>query len=409
VSIDIEVMNTASRKARVLQEVERQDLFDDARRLRQERDARSARPNSDRTTSRLRTGNQVIRNLEIPWLVDGVLHRVGLGQLAAAEDAGKSVITIDLALSIANGLPEWAGFPINRHGPVVYVAMEGGPVIESFIAAWLATHPGTDLERFYLLDEEELDLSDPGSVGELDRDLDLEGIAPALIVFDTQLDVTGGTDEMSPALGYLMKRIRAWAVSRECFGLLLHHAPYNEKRGRGSTSQRGKCDVLLFADKTAQTLSVQKVKGRPKPASFRYQIEGAGRVAPGVTGPMVSYEGGGHGLGSLLASSAVQAAIAAEDAAQRDANTRAAILEILVGESQSMLRDRNPTKGWSNSEVAAALGAYASRTADDGGPRDVHTSKRYYSPILDALANEGIICDLTVAWKTGMSRRWALA
>jgi hypothetical protein len=348
-------------------------------------------------TSRLRKGDGLVRNTTIPWLVEGVLHEKGLGQLAAPEDTGKSIISIDLALSIANGLPEWAGYRIRRPGPVVYVAMEGGPVIESYINSWLGAHAGCNGDNLYLLDEEELNFTDDKTVAWLERDIDIEGIEPVLVVFDTQIDVTGATDEMKPEMGQMLAKVRRWLVARGAFGLLLHHPPYGEKRGRGSTSVRGKADVLVYADKDTSMVSWQKVKGAVKPAPFRFQID---------RGPVVWYPGA-PGLSELAATEAAQEA---DESIAKERRTRAAILEILTGESPKMLREKNPTSGWSDAELRTALEARSTRSADEGGQSDVHTHKKYVTPIMKALTDGETpsVVDNAVSWTSGQQREWAL-
>lgn len=354
----------------------------------------------DPALSRLRNGADVVRNTTIPWLIEGAIHTTGLGQFVAPENTGKSIMAVDLALSIANKFPAWAGYDIRRTGPVVYCAMEGGPVVQSYISAWLHNHPGTDLDDFYLLDEEELDLSSTESVQRLLRDIYNVEIKPVLIVFDTQIDVTGAVDEMSPEIGQLLACARRMLVGLGCFGLLLHHPPYNEKRGRGSTSVRGKADVLAFVDKSAKRIEWQKVKGAKTPGPVSFEIS----PSIGHPGPVVTYPGA-PGLSELARTPAAEAGYAA--VAKNEA-TKSAILEILEGDSPSMMREKKPTRGWNNTELIKALEGYASRPVEDGGPREVHTHKNFVGPLLDALHTANQIIDHTESWRSGMARQWAL-
>lgn len=344
--------------------------------------------------SRLRHGADVIRQATIPWLVDQVIHETGVGQLAAPEDTGKSIVAVDLALSVANGLKDWAGYEIVRPGPVVYVAMEGGPVIQSYIDAWLKYHPGTDLENFYILDEEIFTFGDAVVLAEFERDLLADGVDPVLFIFDTQIDVMGDeVDENGVQIGHMFRGVRGWSIKHNAFSLLLHHASYDTRRGRGSTSIRGKCDVMAFLDKKTNTFEWQKIKGNRKPAPFPFEITGV----VGSTGACVIWP-------DTAGLSRTEGAQRGFDTGDKDIATQEAILDIL--ESQSNRMQLGKAAGWSNSEICNALKGLRASESD---PHEVHVSPKYVSPVLECLSRMGLIVDKANAAENGKGFQWRLA
>src|SRR5262249_7475506 len=68
------------------------------------------------------------------WLVDRLLVAGSLGLLYGPPAAGKSLLALDWACSIATGEP-WLGRPV-RPGPVLYVAAEGSAGLGVRVAAW---------------------------------------------------------------------------------------------------------------------------------------------------------------------------------------------------------------------------------------------------------------------------------
>ena len=75
-------------------------------------------------------------NLPDPrWQVQGLMPEGALVCLYGAPESGKTFVCVDLALSIAAGVP-WHGREV-KQGAVVYVAAEGGSGIKARARAWL--------------------------------------------------------------------------------------------------------------------------------------------------------------------------------------------------------------------------------------------------------------------------------
>jgi hypothetical protein len=73
---------------------------------------------------------------QVTWLAEQYIPASALVLVWAQEESFKSFIAVDLACSVATGVP-WLGcVPINDPGPVVYIAAEGQRGLNSRIKAW---------------------------------------------------------------------------------------------------------------------------------------------------------------------------------------------------------------------------------------------------------------------------------
>lgn len=349
----------------------------------------------------------------VPTLIDGLMHRQGLAQIAAKPGVGKSPIAADLAVAVANadrnGCSEWVGRTINRRGPVLYVALEGAEIVHGYIAESCAARGhGTDgANDVWVIEEPELNLaSGDGALDSLERvghDLDAAGVEPVLAIFDTQVDMLGGVDDYkATAVVPLIDKLRRWCVSRDLLGVLLHHTTHQTDRGSGSINIQGKVDVAAVLVKSKDevvTLSVDKRKGLGKPTSVATCTFYSGPVAGNAA---VRWVKTGADAAELPA-----AGEAAGDAG-RDARTKEWLLRLMpaLGATKVDGRGKEKDHAWNNAEAVKSMQALAERPGDEGGPVDVHTDKRYVGPLLDELAGTSAVVDLVQQWKTGMSHQW---
>lgn len=61
------------------------------------------------------------------WVIPNVLPLNATGCLSGLPGTRKSFLALDLAICVANGVEEFLGYPIQRNGPVLYVAADDGP------------------------------------------------------------------------------------------------------------------------------------------------------------------------------------------------------------------------------------------------------------------------------------------
>lgn len=69
-------------------------------------------------------------------LIDGLLYRNTLAQLAGPPGSYKSFISVGLSCALAAGRTNWAGHRIQKREKVVYVAAEGASGLRVRILSW---------------------------------------------------------------------------------------------------------------------------------------------------------------------------------------------------------------------------------------------------------------------------------
>jgi putative DNA primase/helicase len=135
---------------------------------------------------------------EIDWLVEGLIQRGANGFICAPPKVGKSWLAVDLALSLAMGLP-WVGFEVRRPAKVALVSREDNPGLTRWRMDRLLTGKNRTMEdlkgRLYVNSREQspsfrLDQS------ELFTPMiaELKAVQPEFVILDV-FNVLHGADE----------------------------------------------------------------------------------------------------------------------------------------------------------------------------------------------------------------------
>ncbi len=209
------------------------------------------------------------------WLIEDVLPEQGVGSVFGPTYSGKTFVCIDLALTVANGLSYWHGFPVNASGPVVYVAMEGSFDFVDRIDAWLLAHAdqGVSDDNFFVLMEEAVDLASLESLGRLLEDI--RELSPALVIIDTQALATAGTEENSNTeMTLVMRNIKKLAQVINGLVMTVHHTGWPGANGqvptraRGASAQRAALDVEIGVLNGNLVFTKIKAAAPPGPRPF---------------------------------------------------------------------------------------------------------------------------------------------
>jgi len=214
--------------------------------------------------------------LDIPprqSLVGDLLHQDSLAAIYGAPGAGKSLLALDIGLSVATRQP-WQGREV-IDGPVLYIAAEDPPGIAQRARAWRSRHG--ELGRSAWL-KRAVHLLDPYAVTEL-CDL-VARVAPALVVVDTLARCMSGADENSVkdmgAVVEALDRIRM--VLGSCV-LAVHHSGKDSARGmRGHTSLLAGLDTVIACTRTHTgiTAVVDKQKNAADGQRLHFSLEPEG-------------------------------------------------------------------------------------------------------------------------------------
>ena len=194
-------------------------------------------------------------------LVEDLIHAGTVGEFFGAHGTFKTMLVLDLAAHITQGIP-WRGLTTQLRG-CVYVAAEGGGGIESRIAALRLEHPEMP-PRGLVVVRSAVDLRDLEDVSDFAEQL-LEEVVPQIqggvgfLVFDTfSQSMPGGNENAGEDVTLVERNVRHLLahLARAQGGMrpaaaLIHHTGKDRSRGpRGHSAQSGNFDWLLATERT---------------------------------------------------------------------------------------------------------------------------------------------------------------
>lgn len=188
-------------------------------------------------------------NVQDPtWLIPGLLPAHGIGMMYGESGSFKSFLALDMALSLAFGIPgQWGAPPVKND--VLFLAGEG-PVATAK-KRWPAWMEWQNIEfrsdhRFFIGSEVPL-YTDSAAWENVKKDLVELKAKPALIVIDTMTRLITGLDENSAKdASMVTKFMEQLARYYECFVLAIHHTGKDQNKGaRGSSAFYANVDTVI--------------------------------------------------------------------------------------------------------------------------------------------------------------------
>ena len=224
-----------------------------------------------------------------PWRIKGLMPRQGLGFCAGAPGAGKSFLTLHLALSLAAGHPTVLGRAAKGCG-VLYIATEDAGGCMARVAAW-RRHANASADIPLELLAGGVDLGDGSCVAGLKEALrttagrfQARGTTLGLVVVDTLSRALPGCDENSAAdMSRAVGALESLAEASDAFVLAVaHHGKGGGERGiRGWSGINAASDMTLTvtrdeADPSLRIVTLSKIKNAGDGADIRFRLKGAG-------------------------------------------------------------------------------------------------------------------------------------
>jgi hypothetical protein len=205
-------------------------------------------------------------------LVEGWLWSGHVTRLFGVPGSGKTFVTVDLAACVSTGRL-WHGRRVKR-GTVIYFAAEDGAGVRLRLKAWRQRH---ETASEVVLVETPLTLDQSGA--ERVKKAILGRFQPgeiALIVLDTQAQVTVGMDENSATeMGIFAAAVKAVCRAVQTTALIVHHAGIKGGRSRGSTSMLGAVDTEMQSARVGRTITLtgEKQKNTPDPEPIIFNLD----------------------------------------------------------------------------------------------------------------------------------------
>lgn len=192
------------------------------------------------------------------WLIEGILETKTLCGIVGASYSGKSLIAIDMALSLASGI-SFHGCEV-KAGSVLYIAGEGNRGFMSRVAAWCKGHGGVEVKNLPLFLSQQ--------VVRLHEKLDIDSVASeieriqnvSLIIIDTLASTFGGYDENKTA--DMNSFISNCALLRDLGPavMIVHHTGHSKERARGNSAFYASLDTEMRVKKISKDIELSCTK-----------------------------------------------------------------------------------------------------------------------------------------------------
>lgn len=201
---------------------------------------------------------------EPSWLVKDLVPDHGLVMLYGPGGSYKSFIALDVALTLASGIPGWDRME-SEPACVVFVAGEGPRSIARYRRpAWRAAH-GIEGPIDFHITMNMMEALREETVAQFITTIQGQGLKPRLVVIDTLARFMWGLDENSAKdCGIAYRALETIRDALRCAVLVVHHSGLEGGRSRGSTSLVAAFDTQheVKANKEALTVAVHNRRAR---------------------------------------------------------------------------------------------------------------------------------------------------
>ncbi len=222
---------------------------------------------------------------EIDWLVDGVIQRGANGFFCSLPKVGKSWLAVDLALSLALGLP-WLGFEVRRAVKVALITREDNPAL----TRWRMDHllAGKNRLRAELAERLYVNSRDQSPEFRLDRAelfepmiAELKIVKPEFAILDVFNILHAADENDNTEMREIMEALNRLQREVGCAVGIVHHFT---KAAEGSLTQRlrgsgaiaGWAEWLIGVEAEDESLRKMQfeLKAASPPEPLGYRING---------------------------------------------------------------------------------------------------------------------------------------
>lgn len=195
-------------------------------------------------------------DFDILYIIKDWLQAHSVGIIYGKSQAGKSFISLDLALSVALGLESWAGGKILERMPVAYLCGEGQEdFLKRRVNGWFLAHgySKTKARGFFNICTTPLDISNHITVEQITCDLQQLGQKPGLIILDTLECFMSGdykdSKDAQPFLNGMKELSDTFNACVLAIGHVAKGADDEDPDPLGSTNFVGNVDIDILVQK----------------------------------------------------------------------------------------------------------------------------------------------------------------
>jgi putative DNA primase/helicase len=194
--------------------------------------------------------NDILSLPDPVWLIDDLLMENAFGMIYGMPGSFKTFFALDMALSLAHGMPFLDHFPVNKEIVVAYITPEGTAGLKNRLRGWMEAR-GVDRLRNVKVNRNAFALTDPVEVEAVVNQLAKTGVKPKILFIDTLARNFGGGDENSTKdMNNFVNNVLELAKGLDLGVVVVHHSGKDSTRGaRGSIALTGAVDFSIELSK----------------------------------------------------------------------------------------------------------------------------------------------------------------
>ena len=191
-------------------------------------------------------------------LIDGILDLDNMGVTYGRRGGKKSFLLLDMALSVASGVP-FNGHAV-RQAIVVYVVAEGVAGVQQRVAAWRQHNPHANPGDRLLLLPETVNMMTTEKAVELAEAC--SAVGASFVILDTLARcMVGGDENSAKDIGMAIEGLDIIRRRTGAHAHLVHHSGKDAKAGaRGSSAIEANVDTVLEVVATDEMVTVSQTK-----------------------------------------------------------------------------------------------------------------------------------------------------
>lgn len=182
------------------------------------------------------------------WLIEGLWADQAVGILGGQPKCCKSFLALDIAVSVAAGVPCLRRFPVRRTGPVLFFPAEDALAVVRQRLEGICRAADTQLDQLplYVITAPRILLDLPQDREQLRATV--AELRPALLILDPFIRLhradENASKDVAPLLGYLRELQRQFGMAV----LLVHHVRKGSSTDRPGQALRGSSDLHGWGD-----------------------------------------------------------------------------------------------------------------------------------------------------------------
>ena len=195
-------------------------------------------------------GNAILTLPDPTWLIEGLAPENSFGLIYGMPGSYKTFFALDMALSIAHGLPFLDTFNIPVAYPVAYISPEGSAGLKHRLKEWMNKHHIDKLDNV-LVNRDAFRLNETEEVEAVISQIMATGIKPKVLFIDTMARNFGSGDENSTKdMSAFVNNVLDISSRLNLGVIVVHHTGKNLDKGpRGSISLTGAMDFSISLER----------------------------------------------------------------------------------------------------------------------------------------------------------------